>query len=299
MVMGSIDTVQVTKFRANLHVLVQQMQSRLRQYCAFVDPKPGDVMAYDRIGRVEARKVTGRFVPQIFDDIEFSRRALSREEFVVTLPVATFDVEGMLADPTGALANACMYAINRAFDRIIVAAMFANVNTGRNFETSISAVTDGVATVDMTSGVTFPKILSMDQGFIDSEADADGTKRKCMAITGEENTAVLQISQLTDNRFTKRMQIDGGYVKQLQDFDVVRFGGNITDPMLPVGVDGAGVRTSFAMLENAIAFGLWHDMEIEVQPRYDLVKTSQVTCNFTGGAVRTEGPLIQKVKYTV
>lgn len=296
MVMGTIDAVQVTKFRDMLHVLAQQEDSYLQPYAEWIDPKPGDVMAYDRIGRVEARKVTGRFTPMIFDDIEFSRRKLSREEYIVNLPVSSYDVDGMLADPRSKLAEACVYAMKRTIDRVIIAAMFADVITGRNFDTTVTYASDGGQTVDMTAGVTFPKLLTVDGNFIDNDVDNNGKLSKVMGITGEENTAVLQISQLTDNRFTNRMQIDGGVVRKIMDFDVVRFAGAVANPMLTVA---AGVRTSFAMVKGAIAVGLWRDMKISVEPRYDLVDTVQINCLFTVGAVRTEGALIQKLTYTV
>lgn len=296
MVMGTIDQLQVTKFRDNVHVLAQQMDSRLMPYVEWIDPKPGDVMAYDRMGRVEARKVTGRYTPMTFDDIAFDRRALSREEYIVNLPVSNYDLEGMLADPRSKLGQACVYAMKRTIDRVIVAAMFADVKTGRNFENTVTATADGVLTVDMTSGVTFPKWLNIDQNFIDNEVDNDGSLRKVIAITGEENTSTLQISQLTQSFYTKQMQIDGGVVKRLMDFDVIRYGGLIANPMLPVN---AGVRTSFAAVQNAIAVGLWRNMAINVEPRYDLVDTSQINCLFTIGACRTEGVLLQKLLFTV
>lgn len=296
MVMGTIDQLQVTKFRDNVHVLAQQIDSRLMQYCEWIDPKPGDVMAYDRVGRVEARKVTGRYTPMTFDDIAWDRRALSREEYIVNLPVSNYDVEGMLADPRSKLAQACVYAMKRTIDRVILAAMFADVKTGRNFENTVTATADGVLTVDMTSGITFPKWLALDQNFIDNEADNDGAAKKVIGITGEENTATLQIVQLTQSFYTKQMQIDGGIVKRIMDYDVVRFGGNQVPPML--GVSG-GVRTSFAAIQNAIAVGLWHDMRINVEPRYDLTDTSQINCLFTIGAVRTEGNLLQKITFTM
>jgi hypothetical protein len=296
MVMGTIDAVQVTKFRDNVHVLAQQMDSRLMPYCEWSDPKPGDVMAYDRVGRVEARQVTGRYTPMTFDDINWDRRALSRQEFIVNLPVSSYDVDGMLTDPKSKLAEACVFAMKRQIDRTIIGAMFVPVLTGRNFATSVTAAADGVLTVDMTAGITFPKWLAIDQNFIDNEVDNEGLRKKVLGITGEENTTTLQIVQLTQSFYTKQMQIDGGIVKRIMDFDVVRFGGLITNPMLPVV---AGVRSSFAMVQNAIAVGLWKDMTINVEPRYDLVDTVQINCLFTLGAVRTEGVLIQNLLYTV
>lgn len=299
MPMESIDSLMVTKFSDRVHVRAQQKSARLRQYCTPVEPKPGDVMAYDGLGTVEARLVTGRYQPSTFDDIEHNRRQLSRQEFVITLPIDEYDTEGMLFAPDSKYVESCVNAMERRYDLVAVAAMFATVNTGRNFETPLTFAADGGLTVDATAGLTLAKLLAADQNFIDGEVGNDIPVRKAIGISGEENTTLMQIDQLINSRYTNiggRLDEAGNAGKRLLDFDVIPFGNNVNTPVLSVA---AGVRTSFVLATNGIAMGMWRPWEITIKDRPDLVNTKQIQITGVIGAVRTEGKLVQQFLTTV
>lgn len=299
MPMESIDTLMVTKFSDMVHVRAQQMQARLRPYCQTLDVKPGDVAAYDGLGTVEARLVTGRFSPSTFDDIEHNRRQLTRQEFVITLPIDQTDLEGMLLDPQGKYVDAAVMAMERNYDRVAYAAMFASVQTGRNFETAVTAATDGVLTVDATGGLTLAKLLEGEQNFIDGEVGNDLPVSRCMGITGEENKTLLQIDQLINSRYTNNwppLDKASDVKRRALDFDLIPFGNNVPIPVLLVA---AGVRTCFMMAAGGIAVGMWRQWQITLKDRPDLINTKQVQITGVIGAVRTEGKLLQKLTVTV
>ncbi len=298
MAMETLDDIMVTKFRDQVHVRAQQMKARLRPYVQYIDVKPGDVAAYDGLGTVEARLVTGRFSPSTFDDIEHNRRALSREEYVVTLPIDANDVEGMLLDPQGKYVDACIMAMERRLDRVIYGAMFADVKTGRNFGTTLTFAADGGLTVNATGGLTLAKILEADQNFIDGEVGNDLPIQKVMGISGEENTTLLQIQQLTDNQFTNKSgRLDrASKLGDVADIDLVPFGASVANPLLAVS---GGVRTSFVMAYGGVAVGMWKDWTITLKDRPDLINTKQIQITGIFGAVRTEGKMVQKFTTTV
>ena len=52
------------------------------------------------------------------------------------------------------------------------------------------------------------------------------------------------------------------------------------------------------MSTRGLAYAMPKQFEIKVQERTDLIQTSQVQVNWTLGAVRTEGVLVQKVTTT-
>jgi len=298
MVMESVENLYVTKFRDMIHVRAQQLVARTRPAVQFIDVKPGDVAAYDGMGHVEARQVTTRFAPIQFDDIEHNRRQLSRSDFTVVLPFSGYDIEGTLLNPTSRYADACVRAMERQFDRTVYGAMFATVNTGQQFQTPLTAAADGVVTVNATGGLTLAKLLDADQNFWDAEVGNDFNLRKFIGLSGEENTTLLQIQQLTDSRYTNNAgRLDNAQRnRSYMDFEVIPFGANTTIPVLQVA---SGVRTSFIMVEGAIAFGMWKDWTIEIDRRKDLHDTTQVQITGTFGAVRTEGVLIQELTTTV
>jgi hypothetical protein len=299
MVMESIDSLMVTKFSDMVHVRSQQMQARLRPYAQTVDVKPGDVAAYDGLGTVEARLVTGRYSPSTFDDIEHNRRQLSRQEFVITLPIDEYDLEGMLLNPQGKYVDAAVMAMERNYDRVAYGAMFATINTGRNFSTPLSFASDGGLTVNATGGLTLAKLLAADQNFIDGEVGNDLPIRKCMGISGEENTTMEQIDQLINNRYRVAdagSRLDEGLNRKQMVFDILPFGNNVTIPVLTVA---SGVRTCFVMATGGICVGMWRQWQVTLKDRPDLINTKQVQITGVIGAVRTEGKLVQQFTTTV
>lgn len=295
MAMETIDTQLITQFTDRMHVKAQQKKSRLQE-AAMVLPIKGDRFAYDGLGDVEARELTGRFNKSEVDDIEFFRRKISRRRFVVTLFVDDMDVEAMLTNPNSQLAAACTRAMERVKDRIIIEAALADVQTGRDFETTVTAAADGVLTVDATGGLTLPKLLEVDQNWIDGEVGNDEDLKKYFCISGDEHTTLMQISQLTSGDYRRQLPLDGdGRMQMAAGFKLVKFGASARKPVLAVS---GGERSNVAMVKDAVALGIARGVKVTVKDRPDYVDTKQIQVTGIFGAVRTEGKLVQEVTTT-
>ncbi len=294
MVMETVDRHLITQFSDSMHVVAQQTKARLRPYTQVLKIN-GDRFAYDGIGDVEAKELTGRFNKTEWDDIEFFRRRITRRRFVVTIPLDEMDVEGMLTDPMSPLAQACTRAMERVYDRVVVDAMFADVYTGRDFETTITFAADGGRTVNATGGLTLPKLLEPGQNFIDDEVANDEDIPVVMGISGSEHTTLLQLQTLTSRDYTNQMSLEKGKITNVVGMGLVRFGANARKPVLPVV---GGVRTSFVMAKGAVVVGIARNWRATVKDRADYVDTKQLQVTGVLGAVRTEGKLIQKFTTT-
>jgi hypothetical protein len=294
MSMETIDKHLITQFSDSMHVVAQQTKARLRPYTQVLKIN-GDRFAYDGIGDVEAKELTGRFNKVEWDDIEFFRRKITRRRFVVTLPLDEMDVEGMLTDPSSPLATACTRAMERVYDRVVVDAMFADVQTGRDFENTVTAAQDGVLTVNATGGLTLAKLLEPNQNFIDNEVGNDEDVSLVMGISGAEHTTMLQLQTLTSRDYSSNMSLEKGKITNVVGMDLVRFGAKARRPVLPVV---AGVRSSFVMSKGAVVVGISRGWNVTVKDRADYVDTKQIQVVGVLGAVRTEGKLIQKFTTT-
>lgn len=295
MAFESVDNTLKTQFAETMHILAQQKMSRLRSHCEMVDMRAEDY-AYDSLGQVEARELTGRLNLTEFDDIDHHRRQIQKRHFVVTLPIDKMDVAGALSDPRGRYAAACTAAMERAFDRVIYDAMFATVNTGRNFGTPVTATADGVLTVDASgAAITLAKLLAIKQNFLDNEVNVDEEVQILMGVSGDEHTSMLQIDQLVNRFYTDQLRLENGRIRTAVGMDVIIFGANARTPLLNVGADGASKRRCFAFAKGGIAAGVPQDWQIEIDKRTDYVGVWQVQITGVVGAVRTEGKLIQKL----
>ena len=288
----SIDQALITEFSGMVHHEAQQLTSKLKPY-AMIKEMSGDVFAYDGLGRVEAREVTGRVNPATFDDIDHNRRKISRRRFVVNLPIDSSDVRGALQDPNGEYAKAVAAAMQRQWDRVIQDAAFANILTGRDFETTVTAANDGVLTVDATAGLTYEKLLEIGQNFIDNDVDYE--MGSFLQLTGSEHTALMGEVELTSGDFTRDYVVEGGRIKRALGMDIPVFAANVSNPIIPVA---SAQRQLIAASKGAFCVGVSKDISISIKERDDYIETTQVQAILEIGAVRTEGALVQKVSVT-
>lgn len=291
---GSIDNNLITQFSDMLHVKAQQRPSRLRPHVR-IKQMTGDVYAYDGLGQVEAREVNGRIVPTVFDEIAHNRRKIARRRFVVTLPIDASDARGVLLNPEGEYAGACMTAMNRRWDKVIAEAAFANVQTGRDFENSVTFAADGGGTINATGGSTYEKLLELRKGFTNNEVGLDEQESLLLLITGTEEEAFMQELELTSGDFSRQFVVDKGRISRAAGFDLIAYGADVTNPILDVN---AGTRDCIGMTGKAICMGLSADMKITIKDRPDFVETKQVQIIGQWGAVRTEGVLMKKFQTT-
>lgn len=291
---GTIDQALITQFSANVHVQAQQHKSRLRDQ-VILKPMSGDLFAYDGLEAVEAREVNARHADATFDDIIHNRRKIARRRFIVNLPVDDSDVRGVMQDVTGEYAAACVRAMARRFDRVVVEAAFADVLTGRDFDTTVTFGSDGGNTVTATSGFTYEKLLEIKKFWTNNEVGVDLSEEFMMLITGTEEESLMLETELTSGDFTRSKPVDEGQMARAVGMKLIVYGADVAIPMLAVS---GGVRDNVAMTGRSICIGLSKDMTIKVQDRTDKVETMQVQVISQLGGVRTEGVLMQKVTTT-
>lgn len=291
---ATIDQALITEFSDMVHQEAQQMNSRFKPYVT-IKQMSGDVWAYDGLGRVEAREIVGRNVPATFDDINHNRRKVSRRRFVVNLPIDASDVRGALLDPQSEYAKAAAAAMMRKFDAVVYDASFADVKTGRDFETTVTATNDGVLTVNATAGFTYEKLLELKQNFFDNDVGIDNNEGLFLSITGKEHTALMGEIELVSGDYNRDYVVEKGVITKALGIDLVQFAANAPQPI--IGVSG-GTRTLLAGSTRGICVGMSKEMAIKIQERNDYIETTQVQVVMELGAVRTEGVLVQKVTTT-
>jgi hypothetical protein len=291
---ASIDNALVIEFSSMVHEAAQQQISRYRPYVKVLQMS-GDVWAYDGLGTVEMRELSGRNPKVVFDDIEHLRRKISRKRFGLVLPIDASDIRGSLLNPQNNYASAISKAAMRQYDRVIQAAAFADVLTGRDFGTTVTYANDGGLTVDATAGLTYEKLLEIKQNFMDNDVGVDQGERIVIGHTGAEHTRLMRENELTSGDFSRNFVVDKGTITQALGMDLVSFAANAPSPIIPVA---SSQRQLIAMSDRAIALGISKEMSIKIQERNDYHETTQVLVEMEIGAVRTEGKLIQRVSVT-
>lgn len=290
----TIDNALKIQFSDMVHIKAQQIKARMKPYVQIMKMS-GDKFAYDGLGDVEATEVKGRIQPVVFQDIEHLRRKISRRRFAITLPIDASDIRGALLDPKGLYAKAIVAGMERRFDRLVVEAAFADVWTGRDFETQVTAEEDGVKTVDATGGLIYEKLLEIQQNWIDSDVGTDIPVKKVLGITGEEHTALMNETKLISGDYSRQYVVDKGELQSAVGLDIVKFAADARNPVIKVGTDN--VRHCFATTTEGIVVGV-SVINLNIKERDDYYETTQVQAILEMGAVRTEGVQVQRVTTT-
>lgn len=290
----AVDNVLVTQFSDMVHVIAQQKTSRLRPYCK-IKKMTGEDFAYDGLGKVEAREIQGRIQPVVFDDIDHHRRKIVTRRFAVTLPIDAADVRGSLTNPEKGYAQAVYNAMMRQQDRVIAEAAFATVLTGRDMDTSVTFTNDGGFTVDATAGLTYEKLLEIQQNWMDAEVGTEEDESMFLAIAGDEHTDLMGEAELINGDYSREYVIDKGGIQKALGMTLVKFSGTAARPVL---TESGGERFCIAATKDAFCLGVSKEFKIEIEKRTDLYETHQVQIIGQIGAVRTEGVRVQKVRTT-
>lgn len=291
---SQLETAQIIQFSDSVHLAAQQMKARFAGLFAVKQMK-GKEYAYDGIGSIEAQELQGRFNRVEFSDLKVTRRKIGRRRFSLTLPIDDDDLSKILLNPESEYKNACAMAMARVHDRIGVEASLAPVFTGEDMDTEVSAATDGVTTVTATSGLTYEKLVEITQNFIDKDVGNDMIENFIMCISGDEHTDLMNETTLTSGDYSREYVVDKGSIQQALGLKLIKFAASATRPILNVT---AGVRSCIVMSTRGLCYAMPKQFEMKVQDRSDLIQTRQVQINWTLGAVRTEGVLVQKVTTT-
>lgn len=290
-----IDTALATQFADQVHLNGQQLKTRTRDKVNVVPMSTND-MTVETLDSLEAVEITSRHQKTVGQDVVHGRRRLRMREFRCTIYLDAKDELSTLIDPQKNYAAAVARAMYRQFDRIVLEAALADVYTGRDMTTLVTATNDGVITVDATAGLTYDKLLEIGQNFMDKEIGSEFMEDFYLAHTGEERTDLMQETELTSGDFSREFVVDKGTITKAAGINLVAFGGKIGNPLL--SVTAGNVRSCVAWASGGIQVGLAKDAEVYVDIRPDLNRLKQVQAVLMLGAVRKEGARVQKVTTT-
>lgn len=293
---AQVNNALVIQFSDQVHTKAQQMKSRLR---GKVEQKmvKGEDYSYEDIGSLEAIEITTRHQSTQGQDISHGRRRIRMREFRATIYLDKKDSLETLIDPQRNYSLAVARAMYRKFDKIAAEAAFADAATGKDFSTTTTFAADGGLTVTATAGLTYEKLLEIEQNFIDGDVGTDEMEDYFLCITGDENTDLKGEVELMSGDFSRQFAIDNknGKIQMANGLELVHFAASAPVPVLSVA---AGVRSCIAASKRGICVGVSEELRVEIDKRPDLNNLVQVQASMFLGAVRTEGKLVQKVTTT-
>lgn len=222
-----IDTALVQTYRSNIEVQFQQKGSRLRNTVR-MESQNAEFDFYDRIGPVEAQKVTTRHGDTPLNETPHDRRRIALEDYDWADLIDKKDKLRMLADPTSAYTQNAVYAMGRAVDRSIIAAATGTAYIGKTGATTQAFPAASEVAVDYVergsaanSNLTIGKLRRIRFLLESTEAIEDG-ELVTAAITSSQVQSLLQTTEITNADYNSVKALVSGTIDTFMGFKFVR-----------------------------------------------------------------------------
>jgi len=293
----NIPSFFASQFATNVGLLLQQKGSKLRSAVMSASYVGKSAQVVDQVGSIAATLVTTRYANMPRTDAALDSRWVFPSDYDVNQLLDSFDKLRLIVDPQSAYVTNAMYALGRAIDDVIIAAMFGTNYTGVSGGTSTVFGTGMVVPVNTggtDSGMNVNKLRYAKKLLMANEVDFDNDPVYC-AITSKEHDELLNEIQVISLDFNDKPVLVGGKVSQFLGINFIHCERLATQA---AGTDDqSGSSTQIPMwAKSGMHLGLWNDINVDVSQRKDIQSLPfQAYAAMTIGATRTEENKVVKI----
>ncbi len=284
----SIEQWRVAAFGDNVHHLVQQKVNRLMPWVRVASGLTGKVKYWDRISGSEMQQQTIRNGDTQWVQIEESRRACFKANYVWSRPVDEEDQLEHLHNLTSELGIAASYAVNRRKDQTIIDAISGSAAYGEAGASSIALPSAQKETT--ASGNTLAKLIASIRLLTNVDVVPDPSNVAYLHSPASLED-LLNLSTFTSRDFNPFMALMTG---QIYSYLGMTW---IMSTLLPI-VSSTNVRGTYLFTKEAVGFAEWVSVKASVKQRADKNDLWQVLVKTMHGGVRIEDQLVVENQVT-
>ena len=215
---NQITTAFVQQYSNNVQMLSQQKGSLLRS-AVDVETVVGKNAFFDQVGSALAVKRTTRHADTPQMDTPHARRRVSLVDYEYADLIDNQDKIRTLIDPTSAYASAAAYALGRAQDDEIIAALSGTAYTGETGSTPTALPASQKITESGTNGLTIAKLRSAKE--ILDAASVDPSIARYIAVSPKQITDLLGTTEVTSSDFNSVKALANGEVNSFLGFNFI------------------------------------------------------------------------------
>jgi hypothetical protein len=292
----------VDQFKANILLLSQQKQSRLRGCCR-MESVTGDTLFVERIDATSAQPLVTRHADTPLISTPHSRRKLTMGDYNWADLIDNVDKLKMLIDPQSTYAQNATFAFNRSIDDVIITALGGAAYSGHTGATTVNnydvnecrlVESDGTLVAAGSNfsgatetGLTIAKLLTCKQLLDDAEIDPD---RQRYFTTNPYN--INQLLNTTEVKSADYNTVKALAMGQIDTFMGFKF---IMNTRLPVDGTDTGATNCYAFAQDAIVLAVSEEPKVRIDERADKNYSTQVYVEMSLGATRVEGPAVVEI----
>jgi hypothetical protein len=215
---NQITTAFVQQYSNNVQMLSQQKGSLLRS-AVDVETVVGKNAFFDQVGVASAVKRLTRHADTPRMDTPHARRRVSLVDYEYSDLIDNQDKIRTLIDPTSAYATAAAYALGRAQDDEIIAALSGTAFTGETGSTSTVLPSSQKITEAGTDGLTIAKLRSAKE--ILDASSVDPSIPRYIAVSPKQITDLLGTTEVTSSDFNTVKSLANGEVNSFLGFNFI------------------------------------------------------------------------------
>jgi hypothetical protein len=271
-----ITTAMVEQYSANVQILMQQKESRLRPLVRVEAGVVGKNAFFDQLNATAAVKRTSRHVDTPLVSTPHVRRRVTLADYDWADLVDNMDLKKVLTDPTSKYAVNARNAMNRAMDDALIAAALATAYGGVDGSTSYAFDTSYNVVSAASAGMTTAKLRSAKQILDGNEVDDED--RFCI-IGSKQLQDLLGSEEVTSSDYASVKALVNGQVDTFLGFKFVR------SERLTLS---STTRKCIAGQKNSLLLAIGLDVITDVGPRRDKNMAVQVYLGMSIGATRMD-----------
>ena len=290
----------VDQFKANILMLSQQKQPKLRGCCR-QESITGDTMYVERLGPKDAQLRGARHGETPISDADHTRRQLSMADYIVPADIIDKpDKLKMLIDPQGAYTQNQVFSLNRQIDDVIITAIFGAAYGGHAGATTINMHDVGECRLVESSGVictagsdfsdtvetplTISKLLTCKELMDDAEIDED--RQRYFLYNPHNANQLLNTTEVKSADYNTVKALAQGKIDTFMGFKFIK------STRLPADDLDTGATKCAAFAQDAIVLAVAEEPSVSVSVRNDLCDSIQAFSTLSIGATRVEGPAV-------
>lgn len=293
----------VQQYSANVFHLSQQKGSRLRPTVRS-ESQRGKSAFYDRIGSVSAIKRTGRHedTPQL--DTPHSRRRVTLNDYVWADLIDNEDKIRMLNDPTSEYVMAAMWAMGRAMDDEIIAALGGTAYAGEDGSTSVALSSSQKYHANTGAALSNLNVLTLRAVKMKlDQSEVDPSIKRWFVCSASQINALLGQTEVTSSDYNAVKALVQGDVNSFMGFEFIRIerltaasgSASATDGSVGAGTAFTNSRQCYAYAGDGALLAIGEDMVGKISERNDKNHATQVYARMSIGATRMEEAKVVEV----
>ena len=281
----AITTASVQQYRANVELLLQQQESRLRNAVTVGSYVGKAASVVEQFGEATAVERTSRHADTPLLDLSQDKRWVFPKDYEWASLIDNQDRLRAIIELTSPYAMAGAAAMNRVMDDVILAAIFGTNYIGENGTTTETFGTVGSGTYDVgvnvggtASSINVAKLQNAIRILMTANK-GELMEPVYGAISSYEHDALLKEMQIVNKDYGNSAVLVDGKVAKFMGVNFI-----ITERLTIT----SGNRLIPIWLKSGMHLGVWDGVTAKITERNDKGHATQVYLAMTLGATRTQ-----------